>query len=125
MKKKELTHYKKKLLKLRISLVDEIEHLEGRSLKKTQRDSTGELSGYTFHMADVATTTNEQQKALDLRGNEEELLYKVDQALRRIEKGTYGSCIQCRKKVHKERLSAIPYAELCIRCKEKQEKKPV
>jgi RNA polymerase-binding protein DksA len=123
MRKKSLEYYKKKLLKLRKSLVEEIEHLEGRSLSKTQRDSTGDLSGYSFHMADVATVNNEREKALNLRGSEENLLYKVDQALYRIKKGTYGLCIQCHRKIDKKRLSAIPYAELCIKCQASQEKK--
>ena len=123
MKKKKLEYYKKKLLKLRNSLVEEIEHLEGRSLSKTQRDSTGDLSGYSFHMADVASANHEREKALNLRGNEENLLYKVDQALYRVEKGTYGLCIPCQRKIDKKRLDAIPYAELCIKCQAKQEKK--
>lgn len=123
MEKKRLEYYKKKLLKLRKSLVDEIEHLEGRSLSKTQRDSTGELSGYTFHMADVATISHEQEKALNLRGNEQNLLYRVDQALYRIEKGTYSLCTQCQRKINKKRLDALPYAELCVKCQESQEKK--
>ena len=100
MRKKSLEYYKKKLLKLRNSLVEEIERLEGRSLSKTQRDSTG-----------------------DLRGSEEDLLYKVDQALYRIAKRTYGLCIQCQRKIDKKRLDAIPYAELCIKCQATQEKK--
>ena len=124
MKKKSLEYHKKKLLKLRKSLVEEIKQLEGRSLSKTQRDSTGDLSGYSFHMADVATASHEREKALNLRGNEEQLLYKVDQALYRIEKGVYGLCIQCQRKVDKKRLNAIPYAELCIKCQAKQEKSP-
>ncbi len=123
MRKKNLEYYKKKLLKLRESLVEEIEQLEGRSLSKTQRDSTGDLSGYSFHMADVATVNQEREKALNLRGSEENLLYKVDQALYRIEKKTYGLCIQCQRKIDKKRLNAIPYGELCIKCQAKQEKK--
>jgi RNA polymerase-binding protein DksA len=124
MNKKDLTDYKKKLLKLRQGLVEEIGHLEGRSLSKTQRESTGDLSGYAFHMADVGTINHEREKALNLRGNEEKLLHKVDQALYRIEKGAYGLCIQCQRKIDKKRMSAIPYAELCIECQVSQEKSP-
>ncbi|HEA47303.1 MAG TPA: TraR/DksA family transcriptional regulator [bacterium] len=122
MEKKRLEYYKKKLLKLRESLVEEIKQLEGRSLSKTQRDFTGDLSGYSFHMADVATVNQEREKALNLRGSEENLLYKVDQALYRIEKKIYGLCIPCQRKIDKKRLNAIPYAELCIKCQAKQEK---
>lgn len=123
MRKKSLEYYKKKLLKLRDSLVEEIKHLERRSLSKTQRDASGDLSGYSFHMADIATASHEREKALNLRGNEENLLYKVDQALYRIEKKTYSLCIQCQRKIDKKRLNAIPYADLCIKCQAKQEKK--
>ena len=123
MRKKSSEYYKKKLLKLRNSLVEEIERLEGRSLSKTQRDSTGDLSGYSFHMADVASANHEREKALNLRGSEENLLYKADQALYRIEKRTFGRCIQCQRKIDKKRLDAIPYAELCIKCQASQEKK--
>ncbi|MBU4128572.1 TraR/DksA family transcriptional regulator, partial [bacterium] len=70
-----------------------------------------------------ATASHEREKALNLRGSEENLLYKVDQALYRIEKKTYGPCIQCQRKIDKKRLNAIPYADLCIKCQAKQEKK--
>ena len=68
-------------------------------------------------------TPHPVEKALNLRGSEENLLYKADQALYRIEKGTYGLCIQCQRKIDKKRLDAIPYAELCIKCQASQEKK--
>jgi RNA polymerase-binding protein DksA len=81
-----------------------------------QSESTSELSDYDNHPADVATETFEREKSFTLEGNIEDLLYKIDSALKRIENNTYGNCLICGGKISPERLDAIPYADLCLDC---------
>lgn len=82
--------------------------LEGRSL------------GYGNHMADDATTAFEQAKELALRQNLERTLRQVEHALRRFEKGTYGLCEECGQEIDLARLEVLPYATLCLKCKERR-----
>jgi len=122
--KKETKDYKKKLLELREKITDEMKHLGGDSLKKSQRDASGDLSAYTFHMADVASDSFDRELSWDRASVEQKVLFHIDDALKRIEEGKYGDCENCGKKISKERLKAIPYAKLCRLCKESLEQKP-
>lgn len=124
MNKKETKDYKKKLLELREKITDEMKHLGGDSLKKSQRDASGDLSAYTFHMADVASDSFDRELSWDRASVEQKVLFHIDDALKRIEEGKYGDCENCGKKISKERLKAIPYAKLCRLCKESLEQKP-
>jgi RNA polymerase-binding protein DksA len=87
-------------------------------------DETGELSarGVDQHLGDVATATFERELSETLEDNSEAVLRAIDQALERIENGTYGLCVNCRQPIAEERLEALPYAELCIDCKRKTER---
>ncbi len=123
MRKKDKEKFRRLLEKARESLLSEIEHLEGDSLNKSQRDASGDLSGYSFHMADMGTDNFDREFTLDLATSEQKLLYEVDEALRRFKKGPFGLCEQCGKAVNRKRLEAVPYARLCIKCKEEMEKK--
>ena len=122
MNKKESQEYKKKLIDLRDKVTDEMRQIGGGSLKKSQRDASGDLSAYTFHMADVASDSHERELSWDRASVEQKVLFHIDDALKRIEDGVYGKCESCAKKINKERLKAIPYALLCRSCKEKREK---
>ncbi len=123
MKKKDKEKLGRLLEKKREALLSEIEHLEGDSLNKSQRDASGDLSGYSFHMADMGTDNFDREFTLDLVSTEQKLLYEVDEALRRLKKGKFGLCEQCGKDIRHKRLEAVPYARLCIKCKEEMEKK--
>ncbi len=123
MNKKEREEFKKILLELKSRALGDMKNLEKDNLKKSQRDSSGELSGYTFHMADVATDNYDREFALDLASNERDIVFKIDDALRRIEEGKFGACEECKKKISARRLKAMPYATMCISCQSKSEKK--
>lgn len=56
-----------------------------------------------------------------LEQNEERIFQQVSDALRRIDAGTFGTCLDCEQKIALERLKAIPYAAYCIKCEEKHE----
>jgi DnaK suppressor protein len=79
----------------------------------------GENLGYGNHMADDASEAFEQAKELALHQNAEQLLKKVDDALERLEQGTYGHCEQCGVEIDPARLQALPYATLCLRCQQR------
>ena len=121
--KKERETFKKLLIKEKIELLKGINHLTNETLKKSQREASGDLSGYSYHMADMASDVYERDLLLQLASGERELLFKIDEALRRIEEGEYGYCLGCNKKISKTRLKAIPHTANCRDCQEKEEKK--
>lgn len=121
MKKAEMKKYKKLLLKKRAALLEEIKELREDSTN-TIKDATGDLSSYSYHMADLGTDAQEREKKFLLASKSGRLIYHIDEALRRIEKGTYGKCHACGKDITRTRLEAVPHARFCIKCKEAEEK---
>jgi len=119
--KKDLKHFEERLLEERKKLLGQLGYLE-KTMTQTQRDAGGDLSAYSFHMADMGTDAMEREKAFLFASAEGKLLYNVDQALRRLYRSEYGMCGSCGKEIGKARLDAIPHAGLCVECQEKQEK---
>ena len=118
-----LKKYKELLLKEREKIGGGISHITQEALKTSQRDAAGDLSGYSFHMADMASDNYEREFSLGRVSDEQDILYAIDEALKRIKDGTYGNCPQCGKQIPKKRLDAIPHTELCIACQSKNESK--
>lgn len=73
-----------------------------------------ELKSHSNHMGDSATAEYEQKKEMTLRDTDEDLLNEIDEALERIENGTYGICVDTGEEITKQRLEAIPYAKRTI-----------
>jgi DnaK suppressor protein len=119
--KKDLKHLEEQLLEDRKKLLSQLGHLE-KTMGQTQRESSGDLSAYSFHMADMGTDAMEREKAFLFASAEGRLLLNVDEALRRLYRNEYGSCETCGKEIGKQRLVAMPQANLCVTCQEKQEK---
>ena len=71
-------------------------------------------------MADQATGNNEVHIALKLKQTDAKILQAIEEALQRIEKGTYGMCRDCGEPIAPARLNASPWTRVCISCKEKQ-----
>jgi len=71
-------------------------------------------------MADQASGNNEVHIALKLKATDAKILQAIEEALGRIEKGTYGVCRDCGEPIAPARLNAIPWTRVCITCKEKQ-----
>lgn len=65
-----------------------------------------------------AVDVNEMEDERAIRANERELLQQVNQALARIDNGTYGICANCNRPINEKRLEAIPWASLCLDCEE-------
>ena len=121
--KKELLEFKKLILKRKEEVDDEIKHISDDTLRKSQKDASGDISGYTYHMADVATDNYAREFSLGLASNDRKSLYELDDAIKRIEGGTFGICEDCHMLITKARLKAVPYARLCVKCQEKREKR--
>jgi len=121
--KKDLLYFKKLILKRKEEVLDEIKHISEDTLKKSQKDAAGDISGYTYHMADIATDTYDREFSLSLASNERKVIYEIDDAIKKIEEGTYGVCEECESLIAKTRLKALPYARLCLKCQQKLEKK--
>ncbi len=123
MKKKELEKFEKLLLEKRRELLEELGLWKKNIADTTQKDASGDLSSYSYHMADQGTDAEEREKAFLLASKSGRLLYHIDEALRRIKDKTYGKCQECGGEISMARLEAVPHARLCIDCKEKEEKK--
>jgi DnaK suppressor protein len=82
-----------------------------------------ELSDYDNHPADAASETYERTRNHALDENFREIIQRIDEALRKIDEGTYGTCDRCGESINTERLKAIPYATLCIDCQESLERR--
>ncbi|HTL71337.1 MAG TPA: TraR/DksA C4-type zinc finger protein [Candidatus Eisenbacteria bacterium] len=123
MDKKDLKVFRELLLKKKAALAKGIEHIANDALKTSQREAAGDLSAYSLHMADMATDNYDREFALNLADNEQKVVHRIDAALEKLDANTFGLCEVCNKKISKVRLKAVPYAELCVPCQEKQEKK--
>jgi RNA polymerase-binding transcription factor len=119
---KDFPEFQQRLLEERVRVLKEMGHYESTVLKVNQRDSAGDLSGYSFHMADVGTDAMEREKAFQLASAEGRILLELNEALRRIARGEYGVCESCENPILRARLEAMPVARLCLACKEKEER---
>jgi len=121
--KKDLDLYREKLINLRDDLVSKMRDIAENSLKITAKEASGDISSYSIHMADAASDNYEREFNFGLVSNGRNVVIEIDQALKRIEEGTYGTCKVCQKKIAKKRLNAVPHAAHCLKCQEEHEKK--
>lgn len=120
MKKEQSETFKKRLLEEKRSLEKEFSEIQDRNLELTQSETSGE-NPYNDHFADSGTATFERERDLSLERNIKDILRRVNEALGRMEKGAYGICESCGKEIDPARLEALPYANLCIICKKREE----
>ena len=121
--KSDLKDFKKIVLKKKEELLNDLKHISEDTLRKSQKEASGDISGYAYHMADVATDNYDREFSLGLASGERKSLYELDDALKRIEEGVFGFCDECKSSITKIRLRAVPSARLCIKCQQKSEKK--
>src|SRR3990167_1506509 len=122
MDKDELMKLKAQLEAERVKIAEGLNHLERDNLNRSQKDASGDLSGYSFHMADMATDNFDRDFSLGIASSEQDLLNRIDEALQKIKEGTFGVCEQCEKAITMKRLKAVPYTKMCIKCQEEEEK---
>ncbi|MBM61986.1 MAG: hypothetical protein CL484_03435 [Acidobacteria bacterium] len=106
-------HYKDALLRKRSEIID-----AGGGNKPIQ--TTEGTSSRQGDLADQATGNNEVHIQLRLKQTDAKILQAIEEALVRVEEGTYGVCRDCGEPVAAARLKAIPWTRVCISCKEKQ-----
>lgn len=123
MKKADLKKYEKLLLEKRAQLIEELGLLKKNAMGSTLKEITGDLSSYSYHMADQGTDAMEREKAFLFASKSGRLLYHIDEALRRIRNNSYGICIECGQPIDAARLEAVPHARMCIACKEAEEQR--
>ena len=111
---KELTDLKKRLLDEKSELEEQLSTIEENSFAASQSDVSGEV-GFDDENADAGTATFERERDLSIENNVRDLLRKIDGALDRMSKKTYGVCIVCGKPIEKARVRALPYVELCLK----------
>jgi DnaK suppressor protein len=118
----KLEPYVKRLTDERRRLRHELSEMEQHQVK-TEEKPVADVSGsYDDDLVDVATETFEREKGLALESSVQGMLQMVEDALRRARSGTYGVCDGCGRLIDVNRLRAIPYARLCIKCKEREER---
>ena len=122
MKKKQLEHIEKRLHEERDRVMKELGYY-GEQFKGTLQSSDGDLSAYSFHMADQGTDAMEREKQFLFASKEGRYLWHVNEALRRLykEPDMFGKCHECGDEVGFDRLDALPHARLCIKCKAREE----
>ena len=107
------------LLEKRAALVRQVERLAKDVAESTEATET---SKSPLSSAENASDTYEQDFAFMSMESEEDLLRKVDRALTRVEEGTYAECEDCGEPINPERLEALPWATMCIKCQELEER---
>jgi DnaK suppressor protein len=105
---------------LRTQLLHKRGELLGGTAAKPLQWTMENNSGRQGDMADQASGNNEVHIALKLKQTDAKILQAIEEALWRIEKGTYGACRDCGEPISEARLNAIPWTRVCITCKEKQ-----
>lgn len=116
--KKDLEHFKVIILEKRKEILEELESLKSTMMDVTTGQYEIENSTYSSHM-EQGTDAMEREKTFLFASREGKFLNYLDDALKRIEKGTYGFCTECGNLMDKERLEAVPHAHQCIDCKTK------
>ena len=111
---------KEKLLQLRDAMVDSMAGVAQDTLRSRAEGS--EASAFGMHQADAGSDAYDRDFALSLLSQEQDALYEIDQALKRIELGTYGICEMSGKPISHARLEAIPFARFTVECQSQLEK---
>ena len=118
---RDLKELSEQLRAERGDLLKQYEEITESTFAGNQSDLSGEM-GFDEEYADSGTATFEREKDLSLVNNLRDLMDKIDKALAKIDGGTYGLCDRCGKPIEKARLKALPYATLCLKDKQAEER---
>ena len=106
------------LKEARRRLAKELEGAGAPERERGMRESVTDLSFAANHPADLGTENFERSKELSLKEHSCDKLHLIDEALARMEQGTYGSCLRCGEEIARDRLKAAPEAPFCLPCEE-------
>jgi DnaK suppressor protein len=115
-----LRQQKARLLQLRDTLLDSMAGVSGDILRARAEGS--EASAFGMHQADAGSDAYDRDFALSLLSQEQDALYEIEEALKRIDAGTYGICEMSGKAILEARLEAIPFARFTVECQAQLEK---
>lgn len=131
--KKDLEHFRTIILERQNEIIEQLQNLKDQMMDPTTGEYINENSPYSLHMAEQGTDAMEREKTFLYAQRENKFLGYLEEALKRIDAGTYGICIECIEKpqhlcetcplIPKARLEAVPHSQLCLPIKQKQEKK--
>ncbi len=131
--KEDLEYFKNIILEKREEIIEQLQNLREQMMDTTTGEYINESSPYSLHMAEQGTDAMEREKLYLWAQRENKFLGYLDDALQRIENGTYGICVDCIDEpqnlcptcplIPKDRLAAVPHSQLCLPVKQKQEKK--
>ncbi len=130
---KDLEHFKEIILEKRDEIIEQLQNLRDQMLDPTTGEYINENSPYSLHMAEQGTDAMEREKTFLYAQRENKFLGYLEDALKRIEAGTYGICVECIEEpqhlcetcplIPKARLEAVPHSQLCLPIKQRQEKR--
>ena len=124
--KKELAEFKKVILDKRSEIIEQLQNLKDQMMDSTTGQYVNENSPYSLHMAEQGTDAQEREKLYLWAQRETKFLGYLEDALQRIDNGTYGICIDSLELkegphlVPKNRLLAVPHTQHCVECKNKK-----
>lgn len=131
--KKDLEHFKQIILEKRDEILEQLQNLKDQMLDPATGEYINENSPYSLHMAEQGTDAMEREKTFLYAQRENKFLGYLEDALKRIDSGIYGICVECIDEpqhlcdtcplIPKARLEAVPHSSLCLPMKQKQEKK--
>ncbi len=119
--KSELERFRKIITEKRKEIIEELESLKSTMMDDTTGEYVAESSNYSLHM-EQGTDAMEREKVFLFASREGKFLNYLDDALKRIENGTYGFCTECGKLIDRQRLEAVPHTQQCVSCKLKKTK---
>lgn len=119
---KKNDQFRKVLLGMKENIVHDIKNMAAVN-SADNKDKSGDVSGHSMHIADVATDMYDREFSLGLASNDRELLNRIEAALKRIVDKNFGACTVCKKPIAAARLKALPYVETCVKCQEQLESK--
>lgn len=113
--RKDLKQFRQMLTDKRRALLSDMDGIQAETLGAGRHQGAGDLSNMPTHPADIGTDNYEQEFSLGLLESEQALLGEIDEALARIDAGTYGICLGTGKPIGKARLKARPWAKYGIK----------
>ena len=120
--KEELAFFRAHLQKQLDLVQGNLNALASDNLKRSPIEATGDISAHSTHMADQGTDNFDRELALNLASGRQESLYDIEDALRRIDDGSYGACESCGGAIERPRLRALPFAKKCLSCQNAAER---
>jgi len=112
--KAEWAKFHERLMELRDQLL--------RQMNGLAKESAQEMAGYSLHMADSGTDNFDRDFALSLLSSDQDAIYEIEEALKRIEKNTYGICELTGKPIPRGRLEAIPWTRFTVQAQAQLER---